>query len=60
MITLQHAYLVVGLMFLAGGIGAATMIPAPIWFIVLDLVVAYLPMAWLGGTLVQRVSGGGE
>lgn len=51
---------VVGLMFLAGGIGAATMIPAPIWFILLDLVVAYLPMAWLGGTLVQRVSGGGE
>ncbi len=51
---------VVGLVFLAGGIVAATMIPAPIWFILLDLLVAYLPMAWLGTTLVQRVSGGGE
>ena len=37
----------IGLFFLAGGIAAASMIPAPSWFIVLDLVVAYLPMAWL-------------
>ncbi len=44
--------LVVGVFFLIGGIVAATMIPAPTWFIVLDLVVAYLPMAWLGGRLV--------
>lgn len=37
----------VGLFFLAGGIAAASMIPTPTWFIVLDLVGAYLPMAWL-------------
>jgi hypothetical protein len=43
--------LTVGALFLAGGIGAATMIPAPAWFIALDLVTAYLPMAWLGGWL---------
>lgn len=48
---------VIGLMFLAGGIAAATMIPAPTWFILLDLLVAYLPMAWLGATLAQRASG---
>ncbi len=43
--------LVVGAVFLAGGIMAATMIPAPVWFVALDLVVAYLPMAWLGARL---------
>lgn len=43
---------VIGVLFLAGGIAAAFMIPAPAWFLVLDLLVAYLPMAclamWLG------------
>lgn len=41
----------IGLLFLAGGIAAAFMIPAPVWFIALDLLVAYLPMAWLGARL---------
>lgn len=45
--------LVVGVLFLAGGIAAAFMIPAPAWFIALDLVAAYLPMAWLGARLGQ-------
>lgn len=40
--------MVIGIFFLAGGIANAIMLPAPVWFIVLDLVVAYLPMAWLG------------
>ncbi len=39
---------IVGLLFLVGGIMAVRMIPAPIWFDVLDLTVAYIPMAWLG------------
>ncbi len=38
----------IGLAFLCGGIAACFMIPAPAWFMVLDLVAAYLPMAWLG------------
>jgi len=38
---------VVGVLFLAGGVAASFMIPAPAWFIGLDLVAAYLPMAWL-------------
>ncbi|MCW5898456.1 MAG: hypothetical protein KIT10_04215 [Flavobacteriales bacterium] len=46
--------LVVGAVHLLGGIVAAFMIPAPVWFIVLDLVVAYLPMAWIGGCLATR------
>lgn len=43
--------MVVGIFFLAGGIMAARMIPAPTWFIVLDLLVAYIPMAYIGGKL---------
>ena len=27
---------------------ASLMIPAPAWFIATDLLLAYLPMAWLG------------
>ena len=41
----------IGGLFLVGGIAASMMIPAPAWFIALDLVVAYIPMAWLGGKL---------
>jgi hypothetical protein len=42
---------VIGCVHLLGGIFAAFLIPAPVWFIALDLVVAYVPMAWLGGKL---------
>lgn len=47
--------LVVGAFFLVGGIMMATMVPAPLWFLVLDLGVAYLPMAWMGGSLVSKI-----
>jgi hypothetical protein len=43
----------IGAISLAGGIAAAFMIPAPIWFIILDLVVAYLPMVWIGIRVVR-------
>jgi len=45
--------LVIGVLFLAGGLMASTVIPAPAWFIALDLVAAYLPMAWLGERLAR-------
>jgi len=48
---------VIGVLFLAGGIAASLMIPAPKWFIALDLLVAYLPMAWLAICLGRRLSG---
>lgn len=48
--------LVVGALHLIGGIAAAIMIPAPTWFIVLDLALAYLPMAWIGGRLATRTA----
>ena len=38
----------IGIFFLAGGIANSIALPAPAWFIVLDLAMAYLPMAWLG------------
>jgi len=46
--------LIVGALHLIGGIAAAFMIPAPTWFIALDLTMAYLPMAWLGGLIGSR------
>lgn len=42
----------VGVLFLAGGLAMVFMAPgAPAWFIALDLVAAYLPMAWIGAKL---------
>ncbi|MBK0401507.1 hypothetical protein I5M27_00840 [Adhaeribacter sp. BT258] len=45
--------LVVGFFFLAGGIASVFMLPSPTWFTVLDLVVAYIPMAYLAGKLAS-------
>ncbi len=47
--------MVIGCCFLAGGIAAAVLLPAPLWFIAVDLLLAYLPMAWLGGRLARRL-----
>lgn len=46
--------LVIGAIHLVGGIFAAAIIPAPIWFIALDLIVAYIPMAYLGGLIAAK------
>lgn len=43
--------LAIGVVFLLGGVAASFMIPAPAWFIALDLLLAYIPMAWLGARL---------
>jgi hypothetical protein len=40
--------LVCGLFFLLGGVYNVAVLPGPLWFEALDLIVAYLPMAWLG------------
>lgn len=45
--------MIIGFVTMAGGIAAAFMIPSPTWFIALDLLLAYIPMAWLGGKLGQ-------
>ena len=48
------SYVVSGL-FQLGGIAACLMIPAPVWFVVLDLLGAYVPMAWLGVRLAGKL-----
>ena len=47
--------LVIGVLFLCGGVAASFMIPAPAWYIALDLVAAYLPMAWLASRIGRRM-----
>ena len=41
----------VGAWFLLGGIAVSVMLPAPTWFSAFDIVVAYLPMGYLGWKL---------
>jgi hypothetical protein len=48
----------IGVVFLCGGVAASFMIPAPAWFIALDLLAAYLPMAWLGIRIGTRMTQG--
>lgn len=45
----------IGAFYLCGGVAASMMIPAPVWFIALDLLLAYLPMAWLAVWLGFRL-----
>ena len=52
-IKLQLA-MVIGFVFLIGGIQMVLDLGGPTWFSVLDLVGAYLPMAWLGHKLATK------
>lgn len=47
---------VIGGLFLIGGITINYILPGPSWFLVLDIVVAYIPMAWIGGNLAKKLS----
>jgi hypothetical protein len=44
----------VGALFLLAGIAMAATMPGPLWFEATDVVLAYLPMAWLGHRVVAR------
>lgn len=44
----------VGLFFLLGGIAAILMIGGPLWFKLADLILAYIPMAYLGAILARK------
>jgi len=52
----QHFNLamVVGFLFFIGGIMAVSMIPAPLTFNIIDLIGAYIPMAWIGYFLAMK------
>ena len=46
--------LLIGCLFLAGGIANIFMLPSPTWFAVVDLSLAYIPMAYIAGKLVVK------
>lgn len=46
--------LFIGVFFLAGGVTAVFLLPSPTWFTITDLVLAYIPMAYLGGKLTAQ------
>ena len=48
--------LFIGVFFLIGGIVNIFMLPSPTWFIIVDLVGAYIPMAWLGWDIANRIN----
>lgn len=43
----------IGIFFLVGGISNIVMLPSPLWYSIVDLAGAYLPMGYLGGKLVN-------
>lgn len=42
----------IGLFFIIGGIINIISLPSPLWFTILDLAGAYIPMGWIGGKIV--------
>lgn len=50
--------LAIGALFLIGGIAVNYLLPGPIWFAVIDIAMAYIPMAWLGGKTALTSSKG--
>ncbi len=59
LITLKSKFRVamcIGILFLIAGVANCFMLPAPTWFMVVDLVLAYVPMAYLGYKLAIAIS----
>lgn len=48
--------LAIGGFFLIGGISTVVMLPSPLWYTLVDLLGAYLPVAWLGFKLARGKS----
>lgn len=46
--------LAIGAFFMIGGVMNVMSLPAPMWFNVLDLVAAYIPMGYLGWMLASK------
>lgn len=44
--------LAIGLFFIIGGIINVFTLPSPLWFTILDLAGAYIPMGWIAGKIV--------
>lgn len=50
----QYLAWTVGFLFMLGGLSMVMLVPFPIWTILVDLLLCYLPMAWLG----WKIAGG--
>ncbi len=46
----------IGVVFLFGGAMMVFMLPSPLWFSILDLTVAYIPMGYLGCKLAEKIN----
>jgi hypothetical protein len=46
--------MIIGVMFLIGGIMMVRSVGGPMWFNVADLLLAYIPMAYIGGSMGNR------
>lgn len=44
----------IGVWFLIGGIINIIMLPSPLWFTLTDLILAYIPMAYIGGKEITK------
>ena len=45
--------MIIGFVFLLGGVSMVYMVGGPVWFMAADLILAYLPMGYLGGLLAR-------
>ena len=50
----DRSWIVIGAVFLVGGITNVMTLPSPMWFNILDVAGAYLPLAWLGRWLARK------
>lgn len=48
--------MVIGGFFLIGGIANVLMLPSPLWFTLVDLVGAYIPMAYIAAKLTAKTA----
>lgn len=46
----------IGGLFLVGGILVNYMLPGPLWFAIVDILIAYIPMACIGGVIAGKIS----
>ncbi|WP_124980882.1 hypothetical protein [Nonlabens xiamenensis] len=51
----RNLAMLIGVFFLLAGIAVNFMVPGPFWFSAVDILLAYLPMAWLGYRLALRL-----
>lgn len=46
--------MLIGFIFLIGGVSMVFMVGGPLWFMAADLLLAYLPMGYFGGLLAKK------